>query len=237
MWFPRCLPVVDGGKDTGEKEVVFELQMIDEESIDPLSTPTEGVPLLKQISAKSVECEANRSKFTDGTDGYEDHITATVRVGARGNARSKTIFDMLFSVLGSTLARVPHTCRDGRVGGQIVSEAFMFATCGTIHLVGYKGPMTKAFVVDKGLEGTSMFIPCSIVQGCIENEKTSLKASEKEADHMADFADASVFPGANECAAKLLDGAALLEEAKAELNRITVANTTKKNSSRPLDCA
>ena len=46
----------------------------------------------------------------------------------------------------------------------------------------------------------------------------SLKASEKEADQMADFADTSVFAGAGECAAMLLDEAAQSEEAKAELN-------------------
>ena len=47
---------------------------------------------------------------------------------------------------------------------------------------------------------------------------------------MADLADASVFAGAGECAAKLLDEAALSEEAKAELNLFMVANPTKKLS-------
>ena len=45
---------------------------------------------------------------------------------------------------------------------------------------------------------------------------------------MADLADASVFAGAGECAAKLLDEAALSEEAKAELNLFMVANPDKK---------
>ena len=37
-----------------------------------------------------------------------------------------------------------------------------------------------------------------------------------------------MFAGASECSAKLLDAAALSKEAKAELNRFTVANPTTK---------
>ena len=55
----------------------------------------------------------------------------------------------------------------------------------------------------------------------------SLKAFETEADQVDDFADASAFVGASECAAKLLDEAALSEEAKVELNRFMVSNPTK----------
>ena len=43
-----------------EKDVVFVLQEIDQESLDALLTPIEGVPLPKLTSAKSVECDANR---------------------------------------------------------------------------------------------------------------------------------------------------------------------------------
>ena len=53
----------------------------------------------------------------------------------------------------------------------------------------------------------------------------------EKVDQIADFADASAFAGASECAAKLLDEAALSEEAKAELYRLTVANPAKKNVS------
>ena len=42
----------------------------------------------------------------------------------------------------------------------------------------------------------------------------SLKAFETEADQVADFADASAFVGASECAVKLLDEAAMSEGAK-----------------------
>ena len=71
---------------------------------------------------------------------------------------------------GSALAGVPRTCRDTH-GGQVVSEVFMFATCGTVHLVGYTEPMTKAFVDDEGLEDTSVFIACSMMQSCIRKQE------------------------------------------------------------------
>ena len=73
-------------------------QKIDEESLDALLTPIEGVLLLKLTSAKSAECEAKRRKdaVTVGKYGHADHITATVPVGERGRARLKTVFDMLF---------------------------------------------------------------------------------------------------------------------------------------------
>ena len=44
---------------------------------------------------------------------------------------------------------------------------------------------------------------------------------------MADLADASAFDGASERAAKLLGGAGLSEEAKAEFNNFMVGNPTK----------
>ena len=64
------------------------------------------------------------------TQGRPHHRNAA---GERGKVMSKTFFGMLCTMLNSTLARVPRTCRDRRVVDQIVSEASMFATCGTIH--------------------------------------------------------------------------------------------------------
>ena len=106
LFFLRYLPVIDSGKDTGEKEVVFVLRKIDEESLDALLTPIEGVPLLKLTSATSVECDAKRRKVTVtvGKDGPEDHVTATVPVGELGRARLTTVFGMLCSRIESTLA-------------------------------------------------------------------------------------------------------------------------------------
>ena len=140
LCFPHFLPVVDSGKDTGEQEVVFVLPKIEEESFDALLTPIGSVPLLKLTSAKSVECDAKRRKVTVtiGKDGHEDHITATVQVGESGRARSKTFVDMLFSMIDSTLPGVPRTCRDKRVIDNVDSEAFMFATCGTLSIVATK---------------------------------------------------------------------------------------------------
>ena len=40
-------------------------------------------------------------------------------------------------------AGAPRTCRDRRIVDQIVSEAYMFATCETLKLVAHKEPMTK----------------------------------------------------------------------------------------------
>ena len=106
----------------------------------------------------------------------------------------------------------------------------MFATCGTINLVGHKRAHNKAFVDDAGLEGTSVFIACSSGQSCIRKPESSLHASGKDADQMADLAGASTFAGASESVAKLLDEAALSEEAKAEFDRFMVANPTKNTS-------
>ena len=41
LCFLRYLPVIDSVKDTGEKEVVFVLQKMDEESLDALLTTIE----------------------------------------------------------------------------------------------------------------------------------------------------------------------------------------------------
>ena len=135
--FPRHLPDVDSGKDTAGKAVVFVLQTKEEEGFDALLTPIEDVSLLKLTSVKSVESDAKRRKVivTVGKDGHEDHITATVPVGERRRARSETVVDMLL-LIDSTFAGVPRTCRHKRVVGQILCEAFMFATCRTINLAG-----------------------------------------------------------------------------------------------------
>ena len=124
-------------------------------------------------------------------------------------------------------AGAPRTCRDRRIVDQIVSEAYIFATCETLKLVAHKEPMTKLSLAMKAWKTLLCSSHVQLCKAASENKNISSTASEKEADQMADLADASVFAGAGECAAKLLDEAALSEEARAELNLFMVANPTK----------
>ena len=181
LCFPRYLLVVDGGKDIVERTSVFVLQKSDRESIDALLTPIEGVPFRKLAS-----CEAKRRARSPsvpfGKDGHEDHHNAAVPVGERGRARSRTFFDMLFSMIGSMLAGVPRTYRDRRVVDQIVSEPRMFATCGTVKLVGYKEPITQLSLARKAWKTLLYSSHVQVCKAASENKNISLKASAKEAN-------------------------------------------------------
>ena len=100
-------------------------------------------------------------------------------------------------------------------------------TCGTVTLVGYKEPTTKFSLAMKAWKTLQYSLHAQVCKAASANKNMSFKSFEKEADQVDDFADASAFVGASECAAKLLDEAALSEEAKVELNRFMVSNPTK----------
>ena len=199
------------------------LQKIDEESFDAFLTPIEGVPLLKLISAKSVECDAKRLKVivTVGKDGHEDHITTTVPVGERGRDRSKPVVAILF-FHDRFDACTSGAHSDKRVVDHIVSEAFMFATCGTINLVGCKDPIAELSLAMKAWKTLlySSHVMCqthwhrrSLLFGRLLFQMFSMRCSRFRI-------------GVSECVAKLLGEAALSED-NAELNRFMVANPTK----------
>ena len=76
-------------------------------------------------------------------DGHGEHPPQRFQWVSVAGPRRKRVFTSCFSMIDSTLARVPRTSRDKRVVDRIVSGAFKFATCGTINLVGYKAPITK----------------------------------------------------------------------------------------------
>ena len=105
--FPRQLPVIESSKGTGEKEVLFVLQRIDEESLDALLTPFEVVLLLKLTSAKYVVCDANRREVTVtvGKDGHETKTTSPQRfqsVSVARPSRKLLVFRVLRRVVLST---------------------------------------------------------------------------------------------------------------------------------------
>ena len=237
LCFPRDLPVVDSGKDTCAKAVVFRLQTIDEESLDALLTPMEGVPLLKLTSAKSVECDAKRrarsplhlAEMIMKTTSQQRFQWVSV---ARPSRKQLLTCCCPRSMRHSQARRahvVTHTLP------KLFPKAFMFATCGTPKLVGYKEPITKLSMM---MEAWKTLLHSSYVQlskAPTENKKTSLKTSEKKPSKE----QTSPMPVRLLVLASALRSC-LLElpcrrEVKAELNRFMVANT--KTSSLPPDCA
>ena len=63
--------------------------------------------------------------------------------------------------------------------------------------------MQNNFVGDEGQEDTLRSLHVQSCKAASENKSITLKPSEKEVDQVTDFADATVFAGASECAAKL----------------------------------